>query len=103
PLIAMQFTHAVRWDMADFALFGTLLLGAGGAYELAIRRAAHNTYRAAVGVALATAFILVWVNGAVGVIGDEDNPANSMYAGVLAVALIGSVLARLRPWGMARA
>ena len=60
-------------------------------------------YRAAVGVAVAAAFILVWMNLAVGIIGTEDNPANLMYGGVLAVGIIGAVIARFQPDGMARA
>ena len=63
----------------------------------------NSAYRAAVGVALAAAFILVWVNLAVGIIGSEDNPANVMYGGVLAVGIIGAIIARFQPHGMARA
>ena len=61
----------------------------------------HYRYRSAVGVALATALILLWVNGAVGVIGSENNDANLMYFGVLAVGVIGAVIARFQPRGMA--
>ncbi len=50
-------------------------------------------YRFAVGVALAAAFLLVWMNLAVGLIGSEDNPANLMYFGVLAVGFIGAIIA----------
>ncbi len=64
---------------------------------------ARNAYRAAVGVALAAAFILVWMNLAVGLIGSEDNPANLMYGGVLAIGIIGALIARFQPQGMARA
>jgi len=59
-------------------------------------------YRAAVGVALAAVLLLFWVNGAVGIIGNENNPANLMYGGVLAVGIIGAIIARLQPHGMAR-
>ena len=62
-----------------------------------------TTYRSAVGLALAGAFLLFWVNGAVGIIGDEDNVANLMYGGVLAVGLIGAVIAHFQPHGMTRA
>ncbi|MDH3457911.1 MAG: hypothetical protein OER90_13815 [Gemmatimonadota bacterium] len=103
PLVAMQFTDEVNWDVADFALFGALLIGVGVSYELAVRTTGDNAYRAAVGVALAAAFILVWVNGAVGIVGSEDNPANLMYGGVLAVGIIGAIIARFKPHGMARA
>jgi hypothetical protein len=103
PLLAMQFTEEVAWDLADFAIFGAMLVGACGTYELAARVTGNNAYRAAVGVALAAAFILVWMNLAVGIIGNEDNPANLMYGGVLAVGIIGAIIARFQPHGMARA
>ncbi|WP_437729609.1 hypothetical protein [Sorangium sp. So ce861] len=103
PLIAMQFTEEVAWDLADFVIFGAMLVGACGTYELAARVTGNHAYRAAVGVALAAAFILVWMNLAVGIIGNEENPANLMYGGVLAVGIIGAAIARFRPHGMERA
>jgi hypothetical protein len=99
----MQFTDKVVWDVADFAVAGALLVGAGVTLELAARRTGNGAYRAAVGVALGAAVILVWVNGAVGVIRSESNDANLMYGGVLAVGVIGALIARFRPHGMARA
>src|SRR5688500_927904 len=103
PLVAMQFTEDVAWDLADCAIFGAMLVGACGTYELAARMTRNSAYRAAVGVALAAAFILVWINLAVGIIGSEDNPANLMYGGVLAVGIVGAIVARFQPHGMARA
>jgi hypothetical protein len=103
PLVAMKFTDEVNWDGSDFAVFGAMLAVAGGTYELAVRMTENSAYRAAVGVAVAAAFLLVWMNLAVGIIGTEDNPLNLMYGGVLAVAIIGAVIARLQPDGMARA
>jgi hypothetical protein len=103
PLLAMQVTDEVAWDLADFAFAGTLVVGVGVTYELAARMTRNSAYRAAVAVALAAAFVLVWVNAAVGIIGSEDNPANMMYGGVLAVGIIGAIIARFQPGGMARA
>jgi hypothetical protein len=103
PLLAMQFTEEVAWTLFDFAFAGILLFSTGLAYELTARKGGTAAYRAAVGVALAAALLLVWVNGAVGIIGSEDNPANLMYLGVLAVGMIGAFIARLEPHGMARA
>jgi hypothetical protein len=60
-------------------------------------------YRAAIGVALAAALILVWLSLGVGIIGKDGDPANLMYFGVLAVGMIGAIIARLKPHGMARA
>lgn len=103
PLIAMQFTAEVDWTVADFILFGAMLGTAGGVFELAAKMTPSKAYRAATGVALAAAFILVWINGAVGIIGNEENPANRMYYGVLAVGIIGAIIARRQPKGMVRA
>ncbi|WP_088889685.1 hypothetical protein [Leptolyngbya ohadii] len=64
----------------------------------------NNTmYRFAAGVAIVTALILVWLSLGVGIIGRDGDPANLMYFGVLAVGIIGSLIARFRPRGMSRA
>jgi len=103
PLLAMQFTDEVVWDLADFAVAGVLLFGAGLTYELIARKAGNIAYRVGVGVAVAAALLLVWLNLAVGIIGNEESPANLMYIGVLAVGIIGALIARFQPHGMARA
>jgi hypothetical protein len=68
-----------------------------------LARITNNAYRFAVGITLAAAVILVWLSLGVGIIGADGDPANLMYFGVLAVGLVGAVIARLRPQGMARA
>ena len=103
PLVAMQFTKEVTWSPFDFVVAGGLLFGAGLAYELVSRRARNTVYRFAVGIAVVTSLLLVWINLAVGFIGSEDNPANLLYGGVLAVGFVGAILARLRPRGMSHA
>lgn len=60
-----------------------------------------TAYRFAAGVALVAAFVLVWMNLAVGLIGTPDDLANLMYVGVLLVGAVGAVAARFRPRGMA--
>ncbi|MEG3190848.1 hypothetical protein [Lysobacter sp. D1-1-M9] len=103
PLVAMQFTDEVNWDETDFIVAGAMLLAACGTYELAARLTGSTAYRAAAGVAVVTAFVLVWINLAVGIFGSEDNPANLMFGGVLAVGAIGALVARFRAGAMARA
>ena len=103
PLIAMQFTDDVVWTASDFVFAAVLLFGSLGIYEIAVRKTGDAAYRAAVGVALGATFLLVWANGAVGIIGSENNPANLMYYGVLAVGIAGAFVARFQPEGMARA
>ena len=103
PLIAMQFTDEVDWDETDFIVFGAMLALACGTFELSARMTGDVLYRAAVGVTVMAAFVLVWINLSVGIIGSEDNPANLMYGGVLAVAILGAVIGRFQPNGMAYA
>ena len=93
----------MAWDIVDYTVFGAMLLGAGVIYTFVRRKSDNTTYRFAMGVALAAAFILIWVNGAVGIIGDESNDANMLYFGVLAVGFFGAIIARFEPQGMARA
>ena len=61
-----------------------------------------TSYRLALAVAVFTVLFLVWAIGALGIIG-EGGRADRMYVGVLAVAALGSAVARLRPRGMALA
>ncbi len=100
PLLAMRFTTEVDWSPFDFMVMGGLLGAVGGAFELAARASGGMAYRAGAGIAVVTSFLLIWVNLAVGFIGDEDNPANLMFAGLLLTGLIGAVTVRFRPRGM---
>ncbi len=102
PLVAMLFTDEVNWSLFDFIVMGILLFGTGLTYVLISRISDSIAYRTAVGVAVVAGLLLIWLNLAVGIIGSEDNPANHLYAGVLAVGIIGAGIARLRPRGMAR-
>jgi hypothetical protein len=102
PAVAMRFTAEVNWTAADFLVMGGMLVAACGALELAMRASPAWTYRAAAAVAVGTGFLLLWANLAVGLVGDGDNPANWLFVGVLALGAVGTILARLRPAGMAR-
>lgn len=103
PLAAMQFTGEVNWDETDFVVMSAMLFGACGVFELAARMTGNIAYRAAAGLAVVATFLLIWINLAVGIIGSEDNPANLMYFGVLAVGITGAFIADFQPHGMARA
>lgn len=63
----------------------------------------NTAYRFAVGLALTAAFLIVWLNAAAGLIGiEDDDPANLLYFGVLAIGFIGAIISRLQPGGLAR-
>jgi hypothetical protein len=100
-LVAMLFTTEV--NLVETVAYGVILLAAAGTFELALAlRTRNSAYRIASCVALAAAFVLGWVNGAVGIIGNEGQPANLMYSGLIAVGLIGALVARFRPRGLSR-
>ena len=102
PLVAMMFTDEVNWSLFDFVVMGIILFCTGLTYVLISRISDSIAYRTAVGVAAVAGLLLIWVNLAVGIIGSEDNPANLLYIGVLAIGFLGAGIARLRSRGMAR-
>lgn len=103
PVIAMRMTSEAPSDPGDFVFLAILVAGVGTAWELASRVADRSASRVATGIAIVAALLQIWINLAVGIIGSEDDPANLIYAAVLAVAAVGAALARLRPAGMAMA
>lgn len=100
PLIAMQFTDEVVWTLGDFLFAGTLIFGTGLTYKLATRTSGNTAYKVAVGIALASGFMLIWGNGAVGIIGSENNPINMWYYGVALLGIIGALIVRFQSKGM---
>ncbi|HWH22990.1 MAG TPA: hypothetical protein VNT25_06875 [Allosphingosinicella sp.] len=90
------------WTFSDY-VFATVLMGMVGlGLELAARKG-NRAYSAGAGLALAASFMLIWINGAVGIIGSEDEPANLLFLGMVLVALLGSIAGLFRPAGMVRA
>ena len=103
PAVAMQFTTEVSWTALDFIMMGIMLGVLGVGFELLIRFSTNWWHGVGMAVGLVTAFLLIWVNLAVGIIGSERNDANFLFAGVLAVAVGGASIARLRSMDLARA
>jgi len=101
PLVAMQFSDEWNWSLGDFIVVGALLMSVGVSYELAVRKTGDTAYRAGAGLALAGALILVWVNGAAGI---TDSDADALFVLlVVPIGIVGSIIARFQPGGMARA
>ncbi len=101
PFIAMQYSNEVAWDMFDFLIAGCLLFGACFSIETLIRKTNNMAYKIAISLTVLTSLLLIWVNLAVGIIGNENNPANLMFIVVIAIAVVGSIYARFKPKGMA--
>jgi hypothetical protein len=103
PLIAMQFDTGVNWTPFDFIFAAVMLLGTGFTYEFISRRSKSVQYRAGLALGVLTGLALVWINGAVGIIGNEDNAANMLYLLVLVIGFVAALVARFKPLGMSRA
>ena len=69
PLIAMLFTTEVNWTLFDFLIAGILLLGTGLLCELVIRKVHKPEHRIAFCAVLLVAFLLIWIELAVGIFG----------------------------------
>lgn len=96
-----QFVGEPWW--IDLMAQGGVLLGALGFVSEVVARASLRTaYRLALGMAVGATILLVVANGAVGIIGSEDNPANLMYVTVIAVGVVGASVVRFGAGGMAR-
>jgi hypothetical protein len=102
PAVAMRYTIEVDWSPADFVVMGAIFATIGLGIEFLVRQSKSMAYRFGAVAALVTAFFIIWVNAAVGMIGD-DNPYNLLFGGVLMVALIGSIIANFKAAGMGRA
>lgn len=90
-------TIGINWGPADFLAAGIVVLGAGVLYEYGRHRSVRRPHRVAVAIAVGAAFLLVWANLAVGLIGRSGNPANLAYLAVLAVAIGGAATSRFEP------
>jgi hypothetical protein len=103
PLAAMQFTREVNWTPSDFVFAIVMIGGVGLLFELAVRASASRAYRGGAALGLAAAFLLIWINGAVGIIGNEGNPRNLVFLAIIAMAIAGSIVAGGKATLMARA
>ncbi|HET8554278.1 MAG TPA: hypothetical protein VFL78_05570 [Rhodanobacteraceae bacterium] len=66
PLLAMQFTAEVNWDLTDFVVMGVLVFGTGSLFVLAARKVPRK-YWLALGAVFAVGFLYVWAELAVGI------------------------------------
>ena len=66
PLVAMQFTTAVNWGVADFIVMGALLFGAGSIFILVARKVPRRHW-IAVGIVVAVVFLYGWAELAAGI------------------------------------
>ena len=96
PGLAMQVTREVNWTASDFVFAAVLLGSVGLGVELTVRASGAWSYRGAMFIAIALTFLTVWANGAVGIIGNEDNPLNLLYLLSLLIGWVAAAIVRFR-------
>lgn len=69
PFIAMQFTSEVNWTALDFIVAGILLMGVGFGIDFVLRKFKTGKYRVAIIIGIIMAFLLIWLELAVGIFG----------------------------------
>ncbi|RZJ79509.1 MAG: hypothetical protein EOO47_10590 [Flavobacterium sp.] len=69
PLVAMQFTKEVNWDLTDFITMGILLFITGMSIELVIRKVQSAKIKLALTLIILFVLFLVWAELAVGIFG----------------------------------
>ena len=102
-LLLLPLVAGAPWTLSDFVFAGVMFGTVGLAFELIARKSSGFAYRAGASAAIIAAFLTIWVNGAVGMIGNEDNPYNLLFVGLLPIALAGAIVARFQARGMALA
>jgi hypothetical protein len=101
--IAVQLTQGhFGWSIGDFVGVAIILVFGSAIFDLAARRAPNFAYLTGAAAALAATFGLFVVNGAVGLVGSEDEAHNIFFFAVLLVAIFGSIIAGGRPEPMAK-
>ena len=88
------------WTAFDFILRSVLLGSVGLGIEFFVRRSGSTFARLGAAVAVIGAFLTIWVNLAVGMIGAQDNPYNLLFIGLLVAVALGGFAVRLKPSAM---
>ena len=69
PLVAMQFTDEVNWNLFDFLIMGALLLATGFVIEIILRKVRKTSQRIALCGITLLILALIWIELAVGIFG----------------------------------
>ncbi|WP_375290716.1 hypothetical protein [Qipengyuania sp.] len=98
PAVAMRYTREVNWTASDFVFGGVLLAALVAGFEVAMCVGRNAPHRLGIAIAALTGFLTVWINGAVGILGSEDEATNLAF-----IALVcGAVIAGFVTWFRAR-
>lgn len=91
----------MNWTLLDYVTAAGIIGVMGGVLALLINKSRNGFYRLGAAAAVATCFVLVWGNLAVGVVGEPENPVNLLYFATLLIGAVGAFITRFSPRGMA--
>lgn len=100
-LLSLPAIFRFPWTASDFVIMGIMLGSVGLGIEFLVRRSGSNAFRLGSVVAVVTAFMTVWANLAVGMIGSEDNPYNLFFVAIPFAVFAAGALARFEARQMA--
>jgi len=100
-LLSLPAIFRFPWTASDFVVMGVMLASVGLGIEFLVRRSGSNAFRLGSVVAVLSAFMTVWANLAVGMIGSEDNPYNLFFIAIPFVVFTSAALLRFEPRRMA--
>jgi hypothetical protein len=100
PLVASRVVDGWNWPARAFVFTYVMFFGTGMAYALIAKKMGAWAYKAGVGLALVTGFVMGWSNMVH--MSEADNPAYLVYFGVIAAGGVRAWLARLEARGLAR-
>jgi DMSO/TMAO reductase YedYZ heme-binding membrane subunit len=69
PLVAMQITGEVNWDLFDFVVMGVLLLLTGLGIEMVTRKVKSTNLKIGLCLGILLLLLLIWAELAVGIFG----------------------------------
>jgi hypothetical protein len=102
PILGNMYIDGWNWSIFDFIFAFVVFMGTGITFGYVSRKSNGIVYKLAVAVAVFTSLALIWINGAVGLIGDEDNGTGMLYLGVVLIGFIGIALSRFKATGLSR-
>lgn len=88
-----------HWEFPDCIFAYVVLFGAACTYELISANAKNSAYKIAAGIGVFGALALLWINAAVGIIGNDDG-SNLLYMLVPLIGLVGAGSVHAKPKGM---
>ena len=90
----------MNWTLLDYLVASVLLASTGAGYWVATRTARSIWHHFGVIIAVCGGLLMMWVQLAVGLIGDGSHPANTMLLLVLPLGAAGALLSRFRAEGL---